>query len=64
MSETYVIGTYVLRQPMRALRVQVICEDSTTLLCSRDGERANASEHVCDNVLGLEQLHKTIVFGV
>ena len=58
------IGTYVLRQPMRALRVQVICEDSTTLLCGWDGERANASEHVCNNILGLEQLYKTIVFGV
>ena len=58
------IGTYVLRQPMRALRVQVICEDSTTLFCGWDGKRANASEHVCNNILGLEQLYKTIVFGV
>jgi len=64
MSKTYVIGTHVLRQPTSALRVQVVCEDSTTLLCSRDGERANTSEHVGNNVRGLEQLYKTIVFSV
>ena len=58
------IGGYVLRKPMRTLRVQVVCEDSTSLLCSWDGERANTSEHICNNILGPEQLYKAIVFGV
>lgn len=64
MSETYVIGSYVLRKPVSALRVQVICEDSATFLCSWDSERTNTSEHVCNDILGLEHLHETIVFGV
>lgn len=58
------IGSYVLRQPMRTLRVQVICNDSTTLLCSRDSEWPHTGEHVCNNILGCEQLNKTIVFSV
>ena len=60
----YVIGDYVLRKPMRALRVQVVCKDSATFLPGRDRERANASEHICNNILGLEQLYKAIVFSV
>lgn len=64
MSHTNVIDTYVLPQPMHAFRVQIIRKDSTTLFCSRDREGPNTSEHVCNNILWLEQLYKTIVFGV
>lgn len=49
---------------MRTLRVQVICEDSTAFLGSRNGKWADASEHVGNNILRLEQLYQTIVLGV
>lgn len=60
--KTYVIGTYVLPQPMHALRIQVICENSATLLCGWDGEWPNTSEYVCNNIFRFEQLYKTIMF--
>lgn len=64
MQGTNVVGDDVPRKPMRTLRVQVIREDSTTFLCSRDDEWADTSEHVRDNILGLEQPYKAIVFSV
>ena len=58
------ISDYVLREPMRAIRVQVICKDSTTFFCGRDCKRADTSKDICNNVSRLEELYKAIVFSV
>ena len=45
-------------------RIQVVCEDAASFLGSRNRERTNTSEDVCNDIFRFEQMHETFMLRV
>ena len=61
-NSAHFIIIHILLQPFHAVWVQIIGQNGTPVLSSRDGERPDTGHDICNNsILRLEKLHEALM---